>query len=358
MNNLDDLAAIKNLDKGHSLASICFLPDQCAAAWNDVTSLDFPPEYKNVSSILFCGMGGSAYGARIIKSLFTDSLKVPVDLVSDYHLPAYADGNVLIIAASYSGNTEETVSFLEEALKVDAKIIGVASGGKVAELLRKAKKPCYIFTPEFNPSNQPRLGQGYIEMSQIAILTKLGFLEISNNEIALVVDKLKEYGENLAAGVSSDKNLAKQQAVILKDKIVSIIGGEFFEGAIHAIRNPFHETAKHFADYYIVPEANHHLMEGLMYPEKNKENLIFLFVNSSLYSDKIKKRMELTKEVVAKNSISATEINLQSATKLTQVFELIQLGSFITFYLAMLHGVNPAEITWVNYFKKKLTNEK
>jgi len=358
MNILDDLAAIKKIDQGHSLTSIRQLADQCEAIWKESKNFEIPENYKDVSFIIFCGMGGSAYGARIIKSLFVDSLPVPVDLVSDYHLPFSAKNNTLIVAASYSGDTEETITCVEHALKHNLKIVGITTGGKLARLLRQAKKPVLTFTPKFNPSNQPRLGQGYIEMGEMALLSNLGFLPITDNEITLVIDKLREEKEKLDANISSDKNLAKQQALVFKDKIVVIIGAEFLEGAIHAIRNPFHETGKHFADYYILPEANHHLMEGLMYPDSNRENLIFLFINSSLYSDKIKKRMELTKEVVRKNFLTTTEIDLHAATKLTQVFELIQLGSFITFYLAMLHGTDPAKIPWVTYFKSKLEGEK
>jgi glucose/mannose-6-phosphate isomerase len=358
MNILDDLDAIKKIDQGHSLASIRQLADQCEAIWKESKGMQIPENYKSVSSIAFCGMGGSAYGARIIKSLFINSLTVPIDLVSTYHLPAYTSKNALIVAASYSGDTEETIACVEEALKRNVKIIGITAGGKLAGLLHQAKKPVLTFTPKFNPSNQPRLGQGYIEMGEMALLTHLGFLQITDNEVAVVIDKLREEKEKLDINISSDKNLAKQQALAFENKIVVIIGAEFLEGAIHAIRNPFHETSKHFADYYILPEANHHLMEGLMYPAENRKNLIFLFINSSLYSDKIKKRMELTKEVVRKNFLATTEINLHAATKLTQVFELIQLGSFVTFYLAMLHETDPAKIPWVTYFKNKLKGGK
>lgn len=355
MANLDDIVEIKKLDSRNCLSSIAFLPQQCQAAWGEVKELILPAEYKDFSSILFCGMGGSAYGGRIIKSLYGNEIKVPIDLITDYHLPAYADKNSLIIAASYSGGTEETLSCTQEAIGRDAKIIGITSGGKLKEILTKAGKPVYVFSTAFNPSGQPRLGQGYMQLGQIAILNKLGAIQLSDEELNQIIVALGVSQKLLLPELPEEENPAKQTAQFIKDKIVTLIGAEFLAGAIHAVRNPFHETAKHFADYFILPEANHHLLEGLAYPLHNKNNLLFLFILSSLYSEAIKKRVSLTKEVVVQNHILTYELNLSAKTKLGQVFELIQFSSFITFYLSMIHHVDPSEIPWVDYFKEKLS---
>ncbi|MCL4339135.1 SIS domain-containing protein [Patescibacteria group bacterium] len=352
---LDDLNAIENLDKGQSSLSIDYLADQCQSGWEEAKKISLPMDYSQVKSVLFCGMGGSAYGARIIKSAFSDILKIPVDLVGDYHLPLYVDKEVLIITASYSGGTEETISCAKEAIRIGAKIIGISSGGALCQILKDAGKPFYAFNPKFNPSNQPRLGQGYMLMGQMGILRKLDILQTEDSEVKEVIKFLRSNTVKFSVNTPSDENIAKKKARLYQNRIINIIGGEFLEGAIHAIRNPFHETGKHFANYFVLPELNHHLMEGLSYPAGNKENLLFLFIDSDLYSDKIRKRVELTKEVVDKNDIPTDSIKLSSGTKIGQVFELIQLGSYTTFYLAMLHGINPVLIPWVDYFKKQLS---
>lgn len=355
MANLDDIAEIKKLDSSRCLASIAYLPQQCQAAWEEVKDVNFPEEYQKFSSIIFCGMGGSAYGGRIIKSLYPEKIGVPVDLVSDYHLPAYVDKNSLLIAASYSGNTEETLSAAQEALKVGAKIIGISSGGKLVSLLKNSGKPVYTFSTAFNPSQQPRLGQGYMQMGMLAILNKLGTISIDDGEIRQFIADLVDAQGLLRVEVPAEINPAKQQASLSAEKIVNIIGAEFLAGAVHAIRNPLHETGKHFANYFILPEANHHLMEGLAYPAYNKLKLIFWLIDSPLYSAELKKRLMLTKEVIEKNNILTSTVNLTFSSKLGQIFELIQFGSFVSFYLAMIHHVDPNEIPWVDYFKEKLT---
>lgn len=354
MNILDDRKSINQLDTGHSYESIKNLPDQCQAAWDDVASLAFPSSYSTCSSIIFSGMGGSAYGGRIIKNLYFDKLNIPVDIISDYHLPKYANQNTLVIAASYSGNTEETISCINDALRIGCKIIGISSGGKLFDLLSQAHKPVYKFNPVYNPSLQPRMGQGYMQIGQIAILNKLGYLKLSDQEFTDVIKELNNNLTRLDIATPQKNNIAKHLAETFQYKIVNIIGAEFLEGAIHSIRNPFHETGKHFANNFILPELNHHLMEGLSYPSTNKKNLLFFLIGSNLYSERIKKRMNLTEKVIKKNQIKVVKLEMSSISKIGQVFELIQIGSFITFYLAMLHHLDPVKIPWVDYFKDKL----
>lgn len=356
MELLDELTTYKEYDQGHSYDSIQNIADQCQYTWSDVKKIEFPQTYHSFSSIVFCGMGGSAYGARIIKSLYKNVISLPIDIVSDYHLPAHVGPDTLLVFASYSGNTEETVSCIQEAFKLpfEPKMIGISSGGKLAELLRMYLKPCYTFTQDYNPSMQPRLGQGYMQIGQLAILSSLGIITLQDKDVEGLIQNLHTLQKTYAKEVQSNENKAKHYARMMQKKAVHIIGGEFLEGSIHAIRNPFHETGKHFANYSLLPELNHHLMEGLQFPLTNKDTLLFFAINSGLYSKEIDTRMRLTKDVIRQQHIEVIEYTAKLATPLEQAFEIIQLGSYISFYLAMLHGVDPAKIPWVDYFKDKL----
>lgn len=355
MTNLDNIDKIKKLDSSQCYESVVFLPDQCESGWNDTQNLSLADDLREASSIIFAGMGGSAYGGRIIKALYPGEITVPLDLISDYHLPNYAGNTTLVFAASYSGGTEEAVSCATEAITKNTKLMGISSGGALADLLNKNHKSNYTFNPKFNPSGQPRLGQGYMQMGQIGMLSKLGYIPTKESDATEAISFIRSKSKELESASPFLSNPAKKLADKVKEKTVILIGAEFLEGAIHAIRNPFHETGKHMAHYYILPELNHHLLEGLLYPKTNTAEIEFVMIYSDLYSDRIKKRYDLTKEVIGKNSISVTEVKLTGASKLGQVFELIQLGSFTTFYLAMLHGVDPAKIPWVDYFKQKLS---
>jgi glucose/mannose-6-phosphate isomerase len=352
-NKLDDIPGVRTLDRGFSLDSVALLPDQCQAAWKESSSVHIPLTYNAATQIVFCGMGGSAYGGRIIKSLFRDTLSVPVDIVSDYHLPASVDARSLVIVASYSGSTEETVSCMEEAIAKKFKVLGIASGGTIRMRLTELGQPCFTFSTTYNPSRQPRMGQGYMQIGQIALLRMMKYLPLKEQDITSLIGMLRENGKKLHIDVPTDTNPAKRLAVLTEKRQAMLIGGGFLEGAIHAIRNPFHETAKHAASYAILPELNHHLMEGLAFPPSQKESL-YVFITSSLYPDNIRKRMDLTREVVQKNGIPTVDVPLVSSTRLEQAFELIQFGSFVSYYLGILHGVDPAAIPWVDYFKNQL----
>lgn len=357
MQNLDNIQDFQAVGKGKTLESITSFPDQIRSAWEQVQQLSLPVTYKDITSILFSGMGGSAYAGRIIKSLYADKINIPVDIVTDYHLPAYVNERTLIILASYSGNTEEILSCCEEALKRNSYIIGITKGGLLAHRLKEANKPVFCFPDKYNPSLQPRMGQGYMITGQLAILSKLNLIKISRSEIIDLVLLLRKQQEMINPKIDTKKNDAKKIALAVKEKIIVLTAAEFLAGTLHAVQNSFHETGKHLAFYTILPETNHHLLEGLSFPEIIKKNLIFLFVNSDLYSKPIKTRLKLTREVVSQNGIETITHELQSPDKFSQVFELVQFGSFLTFYLAMLHDTDPIKIPYVTYFKNKLKED-
>ena len=133
-----------------------------------------------------------------------------------------------------------------------------------------------------------------------------------------------------------------------------MVGAEFLGGNLRAFRNQICENGKNFAAYLTLPELNHYAMEGLAYPTSNKKNLIFFFIDSEFYHPRVQARSELTKKVVAKNKISLVSYKLKGHSKLEQAFELLQLGSWISFYLAVLNNVSPAGNPWVDWFKKEL----
>jgi glucose/mannose-6-phosphate isomerase len=132
------------------------------------------------------------------------------------------------------------------------------------------------------------------------------------------------------------------------------VGAEFLEGALHVASNQFNENAKIFADYKIIPEINHHLLEGLDFPKSNPLNHFFIFFQSKLYHPRNQKRLSLTKELLEKKGIDGTMVNLESENKITQVFELITLTSFANLYLAFLENIDPCPIKSVDWFKAQL----
>lgn len=332
-----------NLDPKNVLGSVEMFLDQCEQIWQQSQQLQFPDNYKNSQNIVVCGMGGSAYGGYVASALFKDKLKVPILSNNDYHLPAFANSNTLAILSSYSGTTEEVLSCLKEAVEKGLKITGIASGGELGEFLKINNG--LIFDPKFNPSGQPRLGMGYMVVGLLGILNQLGLITISDEEVSSAMSEVKTGQEQI-------KKKASELAERIYGSIPVYFAAEFLSGNAHIIRNQTNETAKSFAAFSLLSELNHHLMEGLKNPPDKK--LFVLFINSDLYSDKLRKRVELTKDVVGKNGVVFDQYKVNGLSKLSQVLNTLSFGGYLTFYLAMLYGQDPSVIPWVDYFKKQL----
>lgn len=349
MINLNDIKAIKGLDKANMLSSIEAFPDQCQQAWEEATKVSIPESYKKIKNIVVSGMGGSALGAHVIKSLYSKEMAVPLEIINNYHLPFYINEESLVILSSYSGSTEETLATAWEAKEKKAKILGITSGGKLGEFLKENNLPGFIFEPKFNPCGQPRMGLGYSIGGQIGLFKKTGILNVKEKDFYQGLNSLIKNKNKI-------KESAKEMAEILKDKIPLSIAAEFLSGNAHVLANQINENAKVMSFYFIIPELNHHLLEGLKNPETG--NFFFLFLSSNLYSERIRKRFFLTKEVVKKNGVGILEFKPLGRNKFSQILETLWFGSFLSFYLAIIYGINPSPIPWVDYFKHQLEKRK
>ncbi len=355
MNNLDDVAAMKKADPMDVLGSTGMYPDQCAVAWEASQKVAFPDEYKNVKNIIVAGMGGSRFTPKTVGSLFRKKITVPYEICEDYKLPGYVNGESLVILSSYSGSTEEVLSCGQDALARGAKIAGIMKeGSTIAKFLTDNKAPSYLFDAKFNPCGQPRIGGGYLLMGHAGFLKSLGFLSVDDKEVTDAIAFAREYGKKLTADVPEKDNPAKQLARFLKDKHPFIITAEFLKGFGNGFANQINETAKNISDPRYISEMNHHMLEGLQYPASMHQNAVFVFILSHCYSDPIKKRFLITKDVVTKQNVATRDIELTGPNKISQVLEAFTLSGYATYYMAMLSGVDPVAIPWVDYFKAEL----
>ena len=354
---LDDLKLYKKLDKHQVGRSIELLPNQIEQVLNDSRSIKIPEEYKKCTKVLVNGMGGSSLGAYMIKAIFAKELKVPFAVEPGYILPNYVDKNTLYIIVSYSGTTEEPLSTYAEAKKRGAKILAVVvnnPNSALYKLMKKENIPGYIFTPDNNPSNQPRLGVGYTVFGIVALLMRAKLINVSNEAIKKYIVNLKSATKNLATNKSTKNNIAKKIAAEMAERAPILVGAEHLAANLHVLRNQINECAKQFSTYLTLPDLNHYAMEGLVNPKSNKKNLVFFFVDSDIYHPRVQMRAKLTKQVVIKNGIKIISHKLKGATRLEQALELLQLGSWISYYLGMLNSVDPVKIPWVDWFKKEL----
>ncbi|MBU0974502.1 SIS domain-containing protein [Patescibacteria group bacterium] len=354
---IDSREEIAKLDLENMMSSIEELGNQINHSWNDTKSIEFTPTAE-IRNVIISGMGGSGLGADVIKHLFKDELKVPLDFVNDYTLPGFVNENTLVVLSSYSGTTEEVVACAEQAKQKNAQIMVIAAGGTLEEIANENHYAFYKINPKFNPSNQPRMAIGYAVFGMIGLLSKAGVISVTDQQIEAVIDTINKQIEECKVEVLGEENPAKTLAFMLLDRRPVFVVSDFLEGVAHVSANQHNENAKAFVDYKVVPEMDHHLLEGLRYPNSNASNHIFIFVQSMLYHPKNIIRMQLTQKIVDDNEIDTLAIPIKAQTKIEQVFEMLTLFGFTGFYLAMLEGINPSPIPFVESFKidlKKMT---
>ena len=349
---LNSRIKIKELDKSNVLGSVELLPDQIQDAWEQTKNLVFPSDYANVKNIVVSGMGGSNLGSLVIKRLFKDELQLPMEVYPHNHLPGYVNADSLVLLSSYSGTTEETLAAAEQAKSLGAKITVITSGGKLAEIAKINHWPLYLINAKFNPSRQPRMAIGYEVFGQLSMFAKMGLINISENDVLNLVDHLSQLIQNL--GPENPNSPAKLLAYAAYDKHAIFVAAEHLIGAAHVINNQFNENAKSLTIEWHLPEFNHHYLEALSFPHLAKDTTIFFLFNSLLYHERVQKRVLITKELIEQKGFEVQLIQATAPTRLEQVFEIIQLGEFVSCYLAILYGIDPSPIPSVDYFKAQM----
>ncbi|MCU0678984.1 MAG: hypothetical protein MUC28_00865, partial [Planctomycetes bacterium] len=342
--NLNDVKKIKTLDSGRVAESIELLPDQIRQVLIDVRLVKIPRDYAKITNVVVNGMGGSNLGARMIKHLWGDQIKQPISITPGYQVPAFVGRDTLYIISTYSGTTEESLSVYKEIKKRGAKITGITCHGPknaLEKLMIKDNIPGYVFTPEYNPSAQPRLGLGYSVFGMAAIMAKVGLFKLITREIEDIIASMEIWSRRLRPEEAIKSNVAKQLALALFNRTPILVGAEFLSGNLHIIRNQLNESSKLFSSYLALPDLNHYAMEGLKNPASNQRTLSFLFIDSKLYHPRVQKRARLTKEIVKKNGIPVVSCELKGTNPVAQACELLQLGSWLSFYLGMLYNVDP-----------------
>lgn len=345
MIDLNDKALLEKIDPQNTLGGTELLLKQCETAWNEVTTLDLPTHLGEITNIVFCGMGASIYGALVLKAIQGRNMPYPTEVVTDYFLPDYVDPNTLVVLTSYSGTTEEVLSCAQEAKSKGAKMIVLTKGAKLGEFAKEHDLPSYIFDGKLNLSGAPRVGCGYTIMGLIGLLNKLNIIEVEDQEITDSLIRMREKITDL-------KQQALSDIQIYENKIPIIFAAEHLSGNAQIIRNQFNETSKTFSSYFLIPDLNHHLMEGLQFPKDAP--LHFFVLNSPNYSEKIKRRTELTIEVVHKNNYKVHEFTTTGGSVYEDFLETLIYGSFLTVFLGIAYEQNPNTNPWVDWFKSEL----
>ena len=345
---IESVERIRAADPEDMLGRIKELPKQIQDAWQVTRSAQLPPAYGDVRNITVIGMGGSAIGGDLAAALLADELKVPMSVHRDYGLPAYIGRDSLVIASSYSGNTEETLSAFEEARKRGAKVLALTTGGTLATQARAANYPVVTFSYKA----RPRATLGYSLGLVLGSLTRLGLIRDLSADIDAAVADLAKLEERVHEGART--NDAKKLAIELYGRVIFAYGAGVMGVMARRVKGQWNENAKNWSAYDVMSELNHNAVVGFPNPQIAREAITVLLLRSDRDNPRHKIRFDVTRELLDRASIQHKTLQFGGTNLLSEVLQMTLFTDYVSFYVALLNGADPSPNTAIDYLKDRL----
>ncbi len=299
------------------------------------------PFEGQIGNVLICGLGGSGIGGTIISQVVSADANCPITINKDYKIPAFVDQNTLVIACSYSGNTEESLEMLMQAEAKNATIACVTSGGKLLEIA-KEKNYNHIVIPGGHP---PRAAFGlafpplFCLLSHYKTISEDYFYQFNN-----AINTINTEEENIIIE-------AKAITEKLMNKIPVIYADANYEGIAIRFRQQINENSKMLCWHHVIPEMNHNELVG--WTTKNDDLAVVLFRNDDDYF-RTQKRMEVNKTVFSNYTSTIIEIFSKGNSRLEKAMYLVHLGDWISYLLAEKKGIDVTEVDVITHLKNEL----
>ncbi|MCK5306712.1 MAG: bifunctional phosphoglucose/phosphomannose isomerase [Candidatus Omnitrophica bacterium] len=354
MNNLNDIELIRGIDRDNMGCFLTGFADQCLEAEQIGLEAKLPRRYinKEFKNVVLCGMGGSAISADLIREYLKYEIKLPVIVNKDYRLADFVGRDTLLIVLSYSGNTEETVSAFRAALKKKAAIVVFSSGGKLKRLSLKSRVP-FIKIPA---GYAPRCALGYLFFSCLVILSRCGMIKSKKKEIKKTVRLIRNVGCLMTPHVSVKDNEAKRIAEELYGRFVVIYGStSTTEVPALRLRSQLAENSKSLSSVHLLPEMNHNEIVGWQHPGRLLKNFAAVFLTDEYDLKEMQKRIKISWRIIEKTGAKVIGIRSAGDSLLSRMFSLICISDWISYYLAVLNGVNPMPVKMIEYLKKEIS---
>ena len=332
------------------LEAVHGLPEQCREAWAAAKAFEAP--WKEAPrQIVILGMGGSAIAGDYFRALLSLESSVRVFNVRAYDLPSFVDEDTLVIASSFSGETEETLSAFEQALAMPAKKLAITTGGRLLATARANGVPAFTFTYK----GEPRAAIGWGLMPLLAIAQKLGHMQGVEGDVDEAIAVLASLREEYGAETASSRNPAKQLARRLHERLPVIYGAGALIEVARRWKTQINESAKVWAFFEEMPEAQHNAIVAWgLPPAVARATTMVLLRSEGLDHPRVVLRYDLMRRLLADTAIDKLELTAPGESALAQMLSLTLLGDYVAAYLALLYGVDPAPTVVIDELKASL----
>ena len=340
---------IARLDPDHMFDAVRAFPEHFREGWTRAADVQVRHRATDLTEVVIVGMGGSAIGGDLARTYCRDSAPVPITVVRDYTLPASVGEGALVIASSYSGGTEETLAAFDEAAVRGAAIYAITSGGELQHRAERDDLPHVVIPGGL----QPRAALGYSLGALLRLATKLGLCDVTDTEYSEAVE-LVDAGAERYADTESNEALDLAHALYGTVPIVST-GPGLLQAVGVRWANQIHENAKQLAFGNVFAELNHNEIMGWeAAPESVRDLLHVVVLRDGGDHPQIQKRIDVTRGLLADEAAGWTEVVARGEGKLARMLSTIQFGDFVSYYLALLVGVDPTPVETIQQLKRTL----
>ena len=343
---LDDPGRFERADPHRARDVLSEFPAQCRAA----LALSATPALSSArpALVVLAGMGGSAAGAELIAGCAAAKLDVPIIVHRGYGLPAVADKRTLVVASSYSGNTEEVLSAAETALEREVPIAMLTAGGRLEALATGRGRP-RVKLPD---GLMPRMALGYLFFPALRILADAGLAITSDAEIAEALEVVTALAAELAPARPAAQNEAKRLALAIGARLPAFYGGPSTGGVAYRWKTEVEENAKRFAIAGALPEMNHNELEAWRAPAATGMHAVFL--RDTGEPSGIAKRFAILRELITAAAGDVSECRARGAGRPARLLGLAYLGAWTSYYLAVARDTDPWPIPVLDEMKRRL----
>ncbi|MFK7846457.1 MAG: bifunctional phosphoglucose/phosphomannose isomerase [Rhodothermales bacterium] len=346
-----NLADISRIDKDGMYDLVKGFPNQWKEGRQIAEAVDLNVDLSTKNQVVVVGMGGSAIAGDLVRCFAIDQSPVPISVVRNYELPASVDEHSVVIASSFSGNTEETLSAFQQALDRKATIICISSGGRVSELAAEHNLPI-VKIPGGMP---PRAALGYSLSVLMVVSSKLGLVQLSDTDWAESEALLDEQTATYSNPEGSHQAIEVAQALSQRFPFVYSSTG-MMETVNLRWRGQFQENAKKLAVGNVYPELNHNEIMAWEFANGKTMhgNLGVVVLRDEADHSRVQHRMDVTRKLLSEKAGYWVEINSRGSSKLARMMSMINLGDWVSLYLAYLRDVDPTPIGLIDKLKSEL----
>lgn len=346
MNLTKDFVA--QLDSGDMYRNLVTFSEMFQEGLRLAALMDFPYRASDIDNVVVSGMGGSAIGGELLRALVEPEGAIPVAVKRTYDLPGYVGSRSLFVASSYSGNTEETLAAFDQALARGARIFCITSGGGLLDLARKHGLP-HIVIPGGMP---PRAALPYSLAPLLEVFRRLQLTPVSVEDQSEAVSILDTGAQKYSALTG---NAALNVAQTIQGFITLMYSGTGFMQAVNLRwRGQFQENAKTLAFGNVFPELNHNEIVGWSHSKAFLSSVGVILLRDRDDHPLVQHRIDVTHGLLASKAAFWEEVWTIGESRLARMLSLVQLGDWVSFYLALLNGVDPTPIELIDTLKREL----